>query len=116
MKALTSHLIGFKGDSVCIWNRSWGVVGQMNVEWKYATDGKYLQEKMRQKKNRIFEELKESHTWNIENKEETVRYKTGKKGRHGVSRQCIKIALHIKKRRQPLKCTKQGCGLIIFEF
>lgn len=56
-----------------------------------------------EEKHRVYEELKESHTWSIRNKEETVKYKTKKERRHGVSRWDVKMALHIMKRRQPLK-------------
>lgn len=67
------------------------------------------------KPHRICEELKEIHNWSIGNKEETMRSETGKKGRHGIFGH-VKITLHTKKRRQPLKCSKQGCDIIIFEF
>lgn len=76
----------------------------------------YKAGKKRKENHRICEELKEIHNWSIGNKEETVRSETGKKGRHGIFRQHVKITLHTKKRRQPLKCSKQGCDIIIFEF
>lgn len=106
----------FKGDSVCVWSRSCGGCWADECGKEVCSRRKITGECMHQEKNRIFEELKESHTWSIGNKEEAMRYKIGKKGRHGVSRQHVKIALPIKKRRQPLKSSKQGCFLIIFEF